>query len=159
MLLTILATNWHLIPILSTPHNIRLGEALSLTCQRNVCAFSHNHIIASHRFHDNRRNWKPKIFFMLRAAVSEKRNNVWHFTNNLEVTFPGSHGIGVHLTHVPSPVWFLDFAYVQIPASVVVVSQNDPRILCDDVVMDAENRLSVYAHPRYLQERRTNLQH
>lgn len=60
--LTILATNWHLIPIFSPPHNIWLGETLGFTCQCYVCPFSHNHIIASHRFHDNGWNWNWGIF-------------------------------------------------------------------------------------------------
>jgi hypothetical protein len=81
-------------------------------------------------------------------------------TNNLKVTFSWSHGIRVHLTHVPSSIQLFDFSYMQIPTSMVVVCENDARILRYDVVMDAENRLSIHAHPRYLNEaNKWNLQH
>lgn len=87
---------------------------------------------------------------MLSAIDSKKQNIFWHFTYDLKVTFSGSHGISVHLAHVPASIWLFDFSDMQIPAAMVVVRQNNARILSDDIVMNAENRLSVNSHPRYL---------
>jgi hypothetical protein len=88
----------------------------------------------------------------MRATVNVKwqPSNISRLTYDLEVTLPGSHGIGVHLTHVPTSIRFLHFPNVQIPTAVIVVRQHNARILCDDVVVDAENRLRVHAHPRDL---------
>ena len=85
------------------------------------------------------------------------RHEIWYFTYNLQVALSRSHGIRVHLTHVPSSIGFFDFSYVQIPAAMVIVSQNDSRILCYNVVMDTEDGLGIYSHPCYLQScRRAN---
>lgn len=150
--LTILATNWHLIPVFPPPHYIRLREALSFTCQGDVCSFSHNHVVARHRFHDNRRNCKCLGNFYASSFAKRCESRFWYFTDNLEVTFSGSHGIGVDLTHVPSPVGFLNLSYVKIPTSVVIMGEHDSGVLSNDVVMNAENCLSIHPHPRHLHE-------
>lgn len=75
----------------------------------------------------------------------------------MQVTLPRSHGIRVHLTHVPAAIRLLHLSDVQIPAAVVVVRQHDARILCDDVVVDAEDGLRVDAHPSDLERRRMQL--
>ena len=153
--LTIFATNWHLIPIFSPPHNVRFGKTLGFTHQRHICAFSHNHIIASHRFDDNRRNCGRNV------VLSDNEINLQHLlalTYDLEVTFSGSHGIGVHLTHVPASIRLLHLPDVQIPATVIIVCQYDAWVLSDDIVVDAENRLSINAHPRDLHQEEPSLQ-
>lgn len=78
-------------------------------------------------------------------------------THNLQISFPRSHGISVHLTHVPPSIRLLDLPDVQVPASVVVVSQYDARVLGDNIVMNAEDGLRVYAHPRDLRAPGNNL--
>lgn len=149
--LTIFATNWHLVSILPSPHYVWLGETLSFACQRHICAFSHNHIIASHRFDDYGGNC-GKSERCITPTDSDTTSSD-KLTYNLEVTFSGSHGIRVHLTHVPASIWLLNLSDVKIPAAVIVVRQHDAWILCDDVVVDAENRLCVDANPRDLQAR------
>lgn len=159
--LTILATNWHLIPILSTPHHIRLWEAFGFTCQRYVCPLSHNHIVASHRFHYYGRNWNWGFqgFHVLSGSIDPTRGDkrqkhifVWYFTNNLQISLPRPHGIGINLAHVPSSIWLFDLPDVQVPAAMVVVSQHNSRILSDDIVMNAEDRLCVNSYPRDLNQ-------
>lgn len=68
-------------------------------------------------------------------------------TNNLQISFSWPHRICVYLTHIPTSITLLDFSYMQIPTTMVVVRKDDPRILCDDIMMNAENRLSVDANP------------
>lgn len=82
-----------------------------------------------------------------------RRKQLATLTDHLEVALPRSHRIGVHLAHVPTAVRLLHLSNVQVPAAVVVVGQHDARILCDDVVVNAENRLRVHPHPRDLQQR------
>ena len=54
------------------------------------------------------------------------------------------------MTHVIAAIRLLDLSDVQIPAAVVIVSQDDARVLRDDVVMNAEDGLRVDPHPRDL---------
>jgi hypothetical protein len=85
-------------------------------------------------------------------AENEARSVKWlrSLTYDLEIALAGSHGVRVHLAHVPAPIGLLDFSDVQVPAAVVVVRQHDPRVLSYDVVVDTEDGLSVDSHPRHL---------
>lgn len=75
----------------------------------------------------------------------------------MQVPLSTSHRVRVHLTHVPAPVFFVHVSNVQIPRPVIIVGERDPGILGDDVVVDGQNRLSVYSDPCDLQEKITTL--
>lgn len=61
---TIFTTNWHFIPIFSSPNNVWLGKAFRFTRQCYICSLSHNHIITCHWFNDDRRYWNINMCFL-----------------------------------------------------------------------------------------------
>lgn len=132
VIFTIFTINWHLIPIFSSPHNIWLGKTFGSTLQCHIRSFPHNQVIACQWFHDNWRNWK---------VSSEKKFCLVHWTTNECLTYRQPEGspsaiswdlcwpekvlivkslmpffrlywMSTYLTHIPSPVSFLDFSYV-----------------------------------------------
>jgi hypothetical protein len=150
---TIFPINWHLISVLTTPHYIRLGKSFRFALQCHICAFPHNHIVTCYRFNNHR--WNCKESQVIAGAVVKKAYTKCfrQFTDNLKIALPRSHGICVHLTHVPSSIRLLDFSYVQIPATMIVVCEHYSRILCYDIVMNAQNCLSVDSNPRNLYDK------
>lgn len=73
-------------------------------------------------------------------------------TDHLQVPLSTSHRVRVHLTHVPSPIFFVHVSNMQIPRSVIVVGKRYPWILGNNVVVNWQNRLSIYPDPGDLRE-------
>lgn len=63
------------------------------------------------------------------------------------------HRVRVDLTHVFSSILLLHVAYVQIPCAEITMCNGHSRVMCDDVIMNCLNGLSVRLHPSYLYKR------
>jgi hypothetical protein len=56
----------------------------------------------------------------------------------------------VDLAHVTAAIRFLDVADVQVPRVVLVVSDADPRVARDDVILNGQDRWSLQVDPGHL---------
>ena len=68
-------------------------------------------------------------------------------TNNMQVAQPGLGPGSVDLAHVLALVGPLHVADVQVPHAVSVVTDADPRVPCDHVVLDREDGGPVVVDP------------
>lgn len=68
-------------------------------------------------------------------------------TDHLQVPLSTPHRVCVHLTHVPTPILFVHVSNMQIPRSVIIIGERYPGVLGNNVVVNGQNRLSVYSDP------------
>lgn len=67
--------------------------------------------------------------------------------NDTDLTF---HRIRVDLAHVLSAVLLLHAVYVQVPGAEIGMADGNSGVVCDDVVMNRLDGLSVGLHPSHL---------
>lgn len=62
------------------------------------------------------------------------------------------HGIRIQLTHVAPSVLLFHRFYVQVPRELVRVTDRDPWIVCDDMLVDGLDGLRVRLDPTDLRQ-------
>lgn len=63
------------------------------------------------------------------------------------------HRISVNLTHVLTPILFLNIFDVEIPGAMVIVRNRNSRVVRDNVIVNCLNCLCVCFHPTHLEKK------
>lgn len=87
------------------------------------------------------------------ANTAPRRTLTWHMYLRHVEMLVWSLVNGVHAS-LPSPIRFTDVFQSQLPYSSLCVSDCDAMVLGDNIRLNRENRLSVYAQPRNLERQK-----